>query len=106
MNARTVEGRAMNADELDFTPHTWEALTASDVERCFRASDFAGRALSDAIDSVMNLAHEVADEARPALIAAHMQASAIAYLAERLAVAPAARKAPCVRTTGPGAGKT
>ncbi|UCU98224.1 hypothetical protein [Acidovorax radicis] len=98
MNARTVEGRAMNADELDFTPHKWEALTASDVERCFRASDFADRALSDAIDSVMNLAHEVADEARPALIAAHMHASALAYLAERFAGARVPASAPANTT--------
>ena len=98
MNARTVEGRAMNADELDFTPHTWEALTPADVERFFRASDFADRALSDAIDSVFNLAHDVSCEARPALIAAHMQASALAYLAERLAGARVPASAPANTT--------
>ena len=94
MSARTVEGRAMNADELDFTPHEWEALRSTDVACCFRASDFADRALTDAIDSVLNLAHDVSAEARPALIAAHMQASAIAYLSERLSVALAPRHAP------------
>lgn len=94
MSARTVEGRAMDANELDFTPHTWETLSPADVERCFRASDFADRALSDAIDSVMNLAHDVSDEARPALIAAHMQASAFAYLADRLAGAHVPASAP------------
>lgn len=94
MSARTLEGRAMNADELDFTPHEWEALRSTDVACCFRASDFADRALLDAVDSVLNLAYDVSAEARPALIAAHMQASAIAYLAERLAVALAPRHAP------------
>jgi hypothetical protein len=85
MSARTLEGRAMNANELDFTPNEWEALTPTDVARCFRALDFADRALSEAVDSVLNLADDVSAEARPALIAAHMQASAFAYLAERLA---------------------
>lgn len=94
MNARTVEARAMNADELDFTPKSWEALTAADVERCFKASDFADRALSDAIDSVLNLAADVSDAARPALIAAHMQASALAYLAGHFAEAPGPASAP------------
>lgn len=98
MSARTVEGRAMDADELDFTPQTWEALTPADVERVFISTDVADRALLSAIDSVMNLAHEVSDGARPTLIAAHMQASAIAYLAERLAVALAPRHAPANTT--------
>ncbi|MFN9726663.1 hypothetical protein [Acidovorax sp.] len=92
MNARTVEGRAMDADELDYTPKSWEALTAADVERCFKASDFADRALLDAINAVLNLAAGVADAAP--LIAAHMQAGALAYLAERLAGAPAPASEP------------
>ena len=94
MNARTVEGRAMNADDLDLTPKQWEALTPDDVARCFRALDFADRALSEAVDSVLDLADDVADAARPALIAAHMQASALAYLAEHLAGAPVPASAP------------
>ena len=92
MNARTVEGRAMDADELDYTPKSWEALTAADVERCFKASDFADRALVDDINAVLNLAAGVADAAP--LIAVHMQAAALAYLAERLAGAPAPASEP------------
>ena len=94
MSARTLEGRAMNADELEFTPHEWEALRPAGVARCFRALDFADRALSEAVDSVTSLEHEVSGDALPALIAAHMQASAIAYLSERLSVALAPRHAP------------
>ena len=94
MSARTVEGCAMNADELDFTPQQGEALTSADVERCFRATDFADRALGAAIDAAWNLMEGVSGEARPVLIAAHMQASALAYLAERLAGAPVPINAP------------
>lgn len=89
MSARNEEVRAVDADELDFTPQPGEALTSADVERCFRATDFADRALSAAIDAVWNLMANVPHEARPGLIAAHMQASAIAYLAERLGVVTA-----------------
>lgn len=90
MNARTEGVRAVDAGELDFTPQQGEALTSADVERCFRATDFADRALDAAIDAAWNLMENVPHEARPGLVAAHMQASAIAYLAERLVVVPAA----------------
>ena len=85
MSARTVEGRAMNAEPLDFTPREGQALTPADVERCFKAIDFADMALEEAIDAAWNLMDSVAKESRPALIAAHIQASALAYLADRLA---------------------
>lgn len=94
MSARTVEGRAMNAEPLDFTPREGQALTPADVERCFKAIDFADMALEEAIDAAWNLMDSVSKESRPALIAAHIQASALAYLADRLAGALVPASAP------------
>lgn len=94
MSARTLEGRAMDAEPLDFTPQQGQALTAADVERCFKATDFADMALEAAIDAALNLMGPISQESRPALIAAHMQASALAYLADRLAGARVPARAP------------
>ncbi|AYM96072.1 hypothetical protein EAG14_08230 [Acidovorax sp. 1608163] len=94
MSARAVDDHSMNPEPLDFTPEQGEALSVADVERCFKATDFADRALHAAIDAACNLMEQVSQESRPALIAAHMQASALTYLAERLAWARLPASAP------------
>ena len=85
MSARNVECRAMDADELDFTPQAGEALNRADVRRCFRATDVADRALTSGIDAAVNLASGWHGTSRVAFVCAHMLVSAIAYAADRLA---------------------
>lgn len=79
----------MSADAMEYispdgNPFAGEKLTAADVEACYRATDVADRLLSAAMDASFNLMGAVSASSRPALIAAHMQVSAMAYLAERM----------------------
>ena len=85
MSAGATEGRAMKADEWDFTPREDEVLNPADVYRCERARDVGDRLLTQAINSVCELAPGWHGTGRIALVCAHMAASAIAYAADRLA---------------------
>ena len=75
MSARTLEGRAMDADELD----------AADVQRYSRAVEVADLALTNGIHAAQELAPGWAGKDRVTFACAHMLTSAIAYAAERLA---------------------
>lgn len=90
MSGRTLEGRAMKADEWDFTTRDDEVLNPPDVYRCERARDVGDRLLEASINSVCELASTWQGAGRVALVCAHMLASAIAYGTDRLAESHAA----------------
>ena len=91
MSARTVEGRAMSEAE-----HVEHLRVLADTVLRDRATDVADEFLEAAIDAVDGWLGPATEN--PVIVAAYMQASAIAYLAERLAVALAPRHAPANTT--------
>ncbi|MBP8205951.1 MAG: hypothetical protein KAX68_09430 [Giesbergeria sp.] len=86
MSARTLEGRAMTEAE-----HAEYLRVISDTVLRDRAVGISDRFMKAAFTAVGGASTSVSSYP---LVAAHMQASAIAYLAERLAVALAPRHAP------------
>lgn len=79
----------MTADAMEYistegNPFAGEKLAPADVDACYRSTDVADRFLRAAIEASFHFMREVSCSSRPALIAAHMQVSAMAYLAERM----------------------
>jgi hypothetical protein len=86
-SARTLEGRAMTEAE-----HAEHLRVLADTVLRDRATDVADEFLEAAIGAVDGWYGPAMEY--PVIVAAHVQASAIAYLAERLTVALAPRHAP------------